>query len=622
MTRVKDKIKDKNAIAGLVDGEPRDLSNILDGSAKVEPLKFEDEEGKKIYWHSTAHIMAQAVKELWPDTKLGIGPPISEGFYYDFETSHRFTPEDLEKIEKRMKKIIKADEGFKRRELKKEEAVKLFKGLKEDYKVELIKELDGNISIYEVRSEKLKVKSENGEFVDLCRGPHIPSAGRIKAFKLLKIAGAYWKGDEHNPMLQRIYGISFPTDVELEDYLKKLEEARARDHRKLGKELELYSIFEEAGPGLVAWNPDGAITRDVIESFWKKEHIKRGYQLVNTPHIAKAGLWRTSGHYDYYEHLTTLKFDDEDYVLKPMNCIYHILLYKSRIRSYRELPVRYAELGTVYRCEKSGVLHGLTRVRGFTQDDAHIFCQEEQAFSEVMGVLELAQYMLESFGFRDYKINLSVREPGGGGKYAGSDKEWEHAEGVLEEVLSSKGLAYKRAEGEAVFYGPKIDIELFDALGRAWQGPTIQFDFNLPRRFNVEYIGKDNKSHPVIMVHRTVLGAMERFFGMLIEHYNGAFPVWLAPAQVVVASVTEKSTDYAREVASELEGYRVKSSLGDEQIGAKIRKESKSPYVLIVGEREKKAGTVSVRARGAGDIGSYSIKDFINLLDKKIEARI
>ena len=618
-----DIIDDKNVIAALVDGEPRDLSYILEDSEKVEPFTFENEEGKRIYWHSTAHIMAQAVKELWTDAKLGIGPSISDGFYYDFETSHRFTPEDLEKIEQRMKKIIKDNEKFRRQELKKEEAISLFKNLKEKYKLELIKDLDGNISIYEVKSKKLKVKGGNESFVDLCKGPHVPSTGKIKAFKLLKIAGAYWKGDEKNQMLQRIYGISFPTQAELQTFLKKLEEARARDHRKLGKELELFNIFEEAGPGLVAWYPDGAMVKNIIENFWKEEHIKRGYQLVSTPHIAKAGLWKTSGHYDYYEHMTTLKFNGEDYVLKPMNCIYHILIYKSRIRSYRELPIKYAELGTVYRQEKSGVLHGLTRVRGFTQDDAHIFCSEEQALQEITGVLELAQYMLSSFGFSDYKINLSVRDhPGESKKYAGSNKEWEHAEKVLAEALSSKKLEYKRTEGEAVFYGPKIDIELLDALGRTWQGPTIQFDFNLPKRFNMEYIGKDNKPHPIIMIHRTVLGSMERFFGTLIEHYKGAFPVWLSPTQVVVASVTQKSTDYARKMASKLEGYRIKLSLGDEQIGAKIREASKVPYILIVGEREKSNKHVSVRIRGEGDIGSHSIKEFIDLLNKKIEAKI
>ncbi len=608
--RVRDVITDKKAIAGLVDGEPRDLSYVFEKSAKVEPLNFDDERGKTIYWHSTSHIMAQAVKELWPDTKFGIGPAISNGFYYDFDTSHRFAPEDLVKIEKQMKKIIKTNEKFLSRIVEKKEAITFFKNLKEKYKLELIKDLDEDISIY-----------ENGSFADLCKGPHIPSTGKIKAFKLLKIAGAYWRGNEKNPMLQRIYGVSFPTNVELEDFLKKLEEAKERDHRKLGKKLELFSIFEEAGSGLIAWHPNGAIVRDVIENFWKKEHTNRGYQLVSTPHIAKAGLWRTSGHFDYYEHMTTLKFGDEDYVLKPMNCIYHILIYKSRIRSYRELPVKYAELGTVYRYEKSGVLHGLTRVRGFTQDDAHIFCQEEQTLQEVTEVLELSQYMLESFGFSNYNINLSVRDPKDKAKYAGSDKDWEHAEGVLEKALSNKKLKYKKTEGEAVFYGPKIDIDLLDALGRAWQGPTIQFDFNLPGRFNVEYVGKDNKSHKVIMIHRTVLGSMERFFGTLTEHYKGAFPVWLSPVQVVVASVTQKSTDYAKKVAEELKEFRVNLSLGDEQIGAKIRESSKTPYILIIGEREENAQTVSVRARGEGNIGNYSIKDFINLLNKNINER-
>lgn len=608
-TKIEEVIKDKKVIAVLINGVPRDLSYTLDDNSEVKPLTFDDEEGKKIYWHSTSHIMAQAVMELFPDVKLGIGPPIENGFYYDFDSSHHFTPEDLTQIEHKMLEIIKKDIKFERRELKKEEAVKLFKQLNQPYKIELLEELEGEISIY-----------ENGGFIDLCEGPHIPSTGVIGAFKLLKVAGAYWRGDEKNQMLQRIYGVSFPTQDELTEELKRLEEAKERDHRKLGKELELFSIFEEAGSGLVCWHPNGAIVRNIIENFWKKEHINRGYQLVSTPHIAKANLWQASGHYEYYrEMMTSLKFCDEEYVLKPMNCVYHILIYKSKIRSYKELPIRYAELGTVYRQERSGVLHGILRPRGFTQDDAHIFCREDQALDEVIGVLDLAQDMLKAFGFDDYRIKLSVREPNAEDKYLGQNKDWEKAEEVLTQALKVKGLNYKRVEGEAAFYGPKIDIDLFDAVGRAHQGPTIQFDFNLPQRFNVHYIGKDNTPHLVIMIHRTVLGSLERFFGCLIEHYKGAFPLWLAPIQIVVASVTEKSIAYAKLVASELKNYRIKLSIGDELIGAKIREASlaKVPYILIVGQKEESTHTVSVRKRGKGDIGIFKIKEFIDLLNSE-----
>lgn len=590
-----------------------DISRIPDGGHEVKFLTFEDEEGKRIYWHSTSHIMAQAVMELFPDVKLGIGPPIENGFYYDFDSPYHFTPEDFIKIENRMQKIIESDVKFVRRELKKDEAIKLFTELNQPYKVELINEIKGKISVY-----------ENGEFVDLCEGPHIPSTGRIGAFKLVKVAGAYWRGDEKNPMLQRIYGISFQTQAELEAELTRIEEAKKRDHRRLGRELDLFSIFEESGPGLVSWNPQGAIIRDVIETFWKQEHTKREYQLVFTPHIAKANLWHISGHFEYYEHVTTLKFGGDDYVLKPMNCIYHILIYKSMLRSYKELPIRYAELGTVYRDERSGVLHGCARVRGFTQDDAHIFCQKDQVLDEVLGVIDLAQYMLKTFGFTDYRVNLSVREIGVKEKYAGKNEDWKIAEDMLIRALKLRGLNYKVVEGEAVFYGPKIDVELLDALGRAWQGPTIQFDFNLPDRFDVHYIGKDNAQHPVIMIHRTILGSLERFLGCLIEHYNGALPVWLAPTQVVVASVTEKAVEYAKLVASKLTNYRVNLSIGDELIGAKIREASldKNPYILIVGEKEAKSNTVSVRERGKGDIGSLKIEEFIDLLNTRIEAKI
>ncbi|MBI4723323.1 MAG: threonine--tRNA ligase [Candidatus Stahlbacteria bacterium] len=597
-------------IAIMVNGRLYDLSYVPGDDAGVKSITFADAEGKQIYWHSTAHILAQAVMELFPDVKLAIGPAIENGFYYDFDSSYHFTPEDLGKIENKMQEIINRDTFFVRKAIKKDKAIKLFTELNQPYKVELLNELEDNISIY-----------EQDNFVDLCIGPHIPSTGRIGVFKLLKLAGAYWRGDENKPMLQRIYGVSFPTQTELDTELKRLEEAKERDHRKLGKELDLFSIFEDAGPGLVSWYPNGAIIREIIENFWKQEHRKRGYQLVYTPHIAKAHLWKISGHFDYYEQMTVLKFGEDDYVLKPMNCIYHILMYTSHTRSYKELPIKYAELGTVYRYERSGVLYGLTRVRGFTQDDAHIFCHQTQVLDEVLGVLDLAIQMLKTFGFSEFKINLSVRDSNAKSKYAGSDEQWELAESVLAQAIETRNLQYKRVEGEAVFYGPKIDIELLDALGRGWQGPTIQFDFNLPQRFNVQYIDKDNKPHPVIMIHRTVLGSMERFVGCLTEHYKGAFPVWIAPVQIVIASITEKAVGYAKSVSNELQKYRIKLSIDNEPIGAKIRETSlnKVPYMLIVGQKEMEMRTVSVRERGKGNIGVLKIEEFIELLDKKLE---
>ena len=616
-----DVLANNNAVAVLVDGEAKDISCTLKEDATIKPLTFQDEAGRKIYWHSTAHIMAQAVKDLFPGVKLGIGPAVEDGFYYDFALTGSFTPEDLIRIEKKMKEIIKRDYKFIRKEVKKSSAIQYFKEIGETYKLELLKDLDQNISLY-----------SNGNFTDLCKGPHIPSTGRIKAFKLLRVAGAYWKGDEKNPMLQRIYGISYPSQAELTEHLERIKEAKDRDHRKLGEELDLFSIFEEVGPGLVVWHPKGTIVKEIIERFWKDEHKKRGYELVSTPHIAKADLWRISGHYKYYKkYMISLKFGKEDYALKPMNCPFHILIYKSRVRSYKELPIRYAELGTVYRYERSGVLHGLLRVRGFTQDDAHIFCRMDQAKDEVVGALELAQYLMDVFGFKDYKVDLSVRESGVSGKYAGSSRDWKKSEEVLAQALALKGIPYKRMEGEAVFYGPKIDIKLLDALGREWQGPTIQFDFNLPKKFDVTYIGEDNKTHYTVMIHRALLGAIERFFGCLIEHYKGALPVWLSPVQVVVATIAHGEVrpqveNYAKKVASMIEnhGIRVKVDIGAEKIGHKIREASinKIPYILVIGEKEKDAGSVSVRARGKGALGSFKPQEFIDLLNRKIEAKI
>ncbi|MDD2890834.1 MAG: threonine--tRNA ligase [bacterium] len=569
-----------------------------------------NEEEMKTYWHSTSHILAGAVKELFPDVKLGIGPAIDNGFYYDFDLKHKFTEDDLKQISAKMQEIINANYKFERKEITKDDALKLFQSQNEIYKVELIKELEGAISVY-----------TQGNFTDLCRGPHIESTGMVKAFKLLSVAGAYWKGDEKNPMLQRIYGISHPDIASLEDALKKLEEAKLRDHRKLGKELEIFEVFEEVGPGLVCWLPNGRIIRKSIETFWEKEHTKRGYQIVTSPHIAKAGLWETSGHLKFYEHMTKLEFGGDDYVLKPMNCVFHILIYKNKIHSYKELPIRYAELGTVYRCEKSGVVQGLLRMRGFTQDDAHIFCREDQVKDEVSDILELTDFMMKTFGFNEYHIDLSVRDPKSLEKYAGSNESWELAEQSLAEVLNKRGLKYKRAEGEAVFYGPKIDIKLVDALGRQWQATTIQFDFNLPSRFDVTYVGEDNKPHPIIMIHRTILGSMERFIGCLIEQYNGAFPFWLSPTQVVIATVSQELEGYAKTINEKLlaNDIRVKLDLGAEKIGAKIRNASmkKIPYILIIGNKEKDTNTVSVREHGKGDTGVFGLDSFIDSIKEK-----
>lgn len=603
----------KQAVVAKIDGALRDLSTPLNSDCSVEILTFESEDGEAIYHHSTAHLMAQAVQQVFPDVKIAIGPAIEGGFYYDFDTDTPFTPEDLDKIEAKMQELVQADLPYTRKELSREDAIELFRQKDEDYKVQILSELpDGEtVSTY-----------QQGDFVDLCRGPHLPSTGKIKAFKLQTIAGAYWKGDEKNKMLQRIYGTSFPTAKQLKQHLKRLEEAKRRDHRKLGKELDLFGIYQEAGPGLIYWPPKGAALRRVIEDFWKDTHVDRGYQLVSIPHIAHSELWKISGHYDFYrENMYTMGIDEDEYVLKPMNCPGHILMYNSAVHSYRDLPVRYAELGTVYRYERSGTLHGMLRVRGFTQDDAHIFCTPDQVLDEVIGVLDLTEYMLKTFGFTEYKVELSVRDPEHLEKYAGSDENWELAENALVEALNRKGLPYKRMEGEAVFYGPKIDTKLIDALGRGWQGPTTQFDFNLPSRFDVNYVGEDGKRHHVYMVHRTVLGSMERFVGALIEHYAGAFPFWLAPVQVKVLPISAKHETYAREVAAKFrkERLRVELDLRDEKIGQKIRgaQMEQVPYMLIVGDKEAETTTVSLRHRRQGDMGSLTIEQCLGqLLDE------
>jgi len=604
------------SIAGKVNGEVVDLTSPLNQDSTVELISIGSAEAVDICRHSASHVLAQAVTELFPEVKVGIGPPIEGGFYYDFQRDIPFTPEDLKKIETRMGEIIEKDEPFLRTECSKDEAIKLFSQRNERLKVEIIEE----------KADNGAVCYQNGSFVDFCRGPHLPSTGKIKAFKLLSVAGAYWKGDEKNPMLQRIYGTAFFTQEELEAYLQQMEEAKRRDHRKLGRELGLFSVEEKGGPGLVYWHPKGALICHLIEEFLIREHLKRGYHLLKTPHIAPADLWKASGHFRFYrDYMYTLPIEDEEYVLKPMNCVGHILIYKSRLHSYRELPIRYAEMGTVYRYEKSGVLHGMLRVRGFTQDDAHIFCTPEQLPEEIVGLLDFTRFLLSTFGFEEYKVELSVRDPADKGSYAGGDEEWEMAERALVDALEKRSLSYKRREGEAVFYGPKIDIKLIDSLGRGWQATTIQFDFNIPRHLEVNYIGKDSKEHSVFLIHRAILGSLERFVGILIEHYNGCFPLWLAPTQVVIIPVSDRYSEYARRVSSQLEPHqlRIEVDLRNEKVGYKVREAElqKIPYMLVVGEREEQKGTIAVRSRKEGDLGSFSLESFIDKIKEEIDRR-
>ncbi|MDY6916882.1 MAG: threonine--tRNA ligase [Chloroflexota bacterium] len=561
--------------------------------------------------HSASHVMAEAVQSMFPDAKFGIGPSIEDGFYYDFDLPRSLTPEDLPQLEAVMRKIIEADLPFIEEQVDKEEARRIFAD--QPYKLELIDDID---------EDRLGVYRQ-GSFTDLCRGPHVESTGEIRAFKLLSIAGAYWRGDERRPMLQRIYGVAFDSQEELDRHLEMIAEAARRDHRRLGVDLDLFSFHEEAGPGLAHWHPKGALVRRIIEDFWVQEHLKRGYDIVNSPHISKIDLWKTSGHWEFYrEHLySPMDVEGQQYLLKPMNCNAHILMYKSRLRSYRELPLRWAELGTVYRYERSGVLHGLTRVRGFTQDDAHIFCRPDQLEDEVMGVVQLALFMMRTFGFTEYDVLLSTRPE----HYAGTLEMWDEATATLERALKRLGLPYREDPGEGVFYGPKIDIDLKDALGRAWQGPTTQVDFNLPRRFDVTYVDSDGAEHPVVLVHRTVLGSMERFFGCLIEHYAGAFPIWLAPVQAMVIPIADRHLDYALGVDRQLKASGIRSQVDTrpERMNQKIRQAQlqKVPYMLIVGDREAESGAVSVRLRSGEDLGDLSLEAFMSVATKAIETK-
>ncbi|MDD5688353.1 MAG: threonine--tRNA ligase [Elusimicrobia bacterium] len=566
--------------------------------------KEKEEKDLEILRHSTSHLMAQAVCELFPGTKLAIGPAIEEGFYYDFDTPQPFSPEDLPKIENKMKEIAKKDHKFIRTEMSKKEASEFFKKRNEIYKLELINDIpDENVSLY-----------QHDNFIDLCRGPHISSTKEIRYFKLLSIAGAYWRGSEKNKMLQRIYGTVFDTKEKLEEYLNKLEEVKRRDHRVLGKALDLFSIHEEAGPGLIFWHPKGALIRKIIEDFWKNEHLENDYQLLNTPHIANLDLWKTSGHWNFYREnmYSPIDVDGQNYMLKPMNCPFHILIYKSQLRSYRDLPIRYAELGTVYRYERSGVLHGLMRVRGFTQDDAHIYCTLNQLEDEIINVIKFVLFILKTFGFTEYDCFVSTRPE----KYAGELEHWEKATQALKNAIEKLELPYKIDEGEGVFYGPKIDIKIKDCLGRSWQCSTIQVDFNLPQAFKVEYIDNEGKAVQSIMIHRALMGSLERFFGILIEHYAGAFPLWLAPVQAKILPITDGQKEYAEKIKKELAGYRIAIDYRNEKLNYKIRESQmeKIPYLIIVGEKEQNSDSIAVRKYGESTTKTYKVQEFLSIL--------
>jgi threonyl-tRNA synthetase len=549
------------------------------------------------------------VLELFPETKLGHGPPTESGFFYDFYRPTPFTPEDLQKIEAKMQELVEKDIPYAQEFLPRQEGLERFKGEGDFMKCHFIEQFtrpDEKISIY-----------RTGKFIDFCRGPHIPSTGRIKAFKLLNIAGAYWLGDEKNPQLQRIYGTSFYSKKQLDEYLHKLEEAKKRDHRVLGKQLDLFSIQELAGPGLIFWHPKGGLIRKQMEDWMRDEYLKRGYSLVYTPHVARVDLWKTSGHEGYYAQnmFTPMELDDADYRMKPMNCPFHILIYKDTLRSYRDLPIRLGEMGTVYRYERSGVMHGLLRVRGFTQDDAHIFCTPEQIEDEIIGCMDFALAVLQTYGFKEYQVELSIWDPNDQGKYMGGAEKWQMAIRSLENALGKKGIPYKTIPGEAAFYGPKIDVKLVDAIGRLWQLSTVQFDFTLPERFGLEYVGEDGQRHQPVMVHRALYGSMERFFGVLIEHYAGAFPVWLAPVQAVVIPIAERHAEYGRKVAEQLSaaGVRVHVDERSEKMNAKIREHAmqKVPFLLVVGDKESESGKVNVRTRGTVKTEDMAAEDFL-----------
>ncbi len=605
-------VKDlEKVVAVKIDGQLKDLNTKIEKDTELVPVYIDSEEGLEILRHSTAHVMAQAVKRIFPGVKVAIGPAIKDGFYYDFDYERPFREEDLPRIEEEMKKIIEEDYPFIRKEISKDEAIEFFESQGETYKVELLKEIpDEKVSLY-----------TQGDFTDLCRGPHIPSTGMIKAFALTHTAGAYWRGDERNPMLSRIYGTAFPDKDSLEEHLKKIEEAKKRNHIVLGQKLELFSMYEEIGAGLVVWHPNGAMLRYILETFEIEEHLKRGYELVKGPELLKTELWKKSGHFDNYrENMYFTTIDDQSYGIKPMNCLAHMLIYASQIRSYRDLPKRYFELGTVHRHEKSGVLHGLLRVREFTQDDAHIICTPEQLEDEIKGVLNFVKDMMAIFGF-EYELELSTRPE----KSIGSDEDWERATNALVSAMEDLGLSYDINEGEGAFYGPKIDVKLEDILGRKWQCATIQCDFTLPERFDLYYIGKDGQKHRPAMIHRVILGAIERFIGILIEHYNGAFPVWLSPVQAVVMSITDRHIPYGKKVVEVLKdnNIRVKGDFRNEKLGYKVREAQvqKIPYMIIVGDKEVDTNTVTVRLRSGENLPAVSLDKIIERIKEEIKER-
>ncbi len=602
--------KRKRTVAVTINGEPADLSTPLHADTVLEPILAGSAAGLEILRHSTAHIMAQAVRELFgPEVKVAIGPAVEDGFYYDFDRREPFTPDDFEKIEKRMAEIAAARLPFSRRTMTTAEAIEFFSRQGENYKVELLREMD---------SESVSLYSQ-GDFVDLCRGPHIPDTSWIKAFKLIRIAGAYWRGDENNPMLQRLYGTAFFTGKELKKHLNRLEEAKKRDHRRLGKELELFAIEDRIGPGLILWQPKGAMLRKLIEDYWKEEHYRHGYELLYTPHIARQDLWKTSGHLDFYSEnmYAGMDIDEVRYQLKPMNCPFHIGIYKTRKHSYREFPIRWCELGTVYRYERTGTLHGLLRVRGFTQDDAHIFCLPEQLEEEIFNILDLNLSILRRFGFDSYDIYLSTRPE----KFVGSDEHWRLSTDALKQALEKKGLVFEIDPGEGVFYGPKIDIKIKDQLGRSWQCSTIQVDFNLPERFGMTYTAADGSEYQPIMIHRALMGSLERFVGVLIEHYAGAFPVWLAPVQARIMNITDDQAEYAEQVFIRLRnaGIRVEKDLRNEKLNYKIREAQlkKIPFMLIIGDREKDSGSVTVRRRDGKNLPPMTVDEFIGMIEER-----
>ncbi|MDT8069657.1 MAG: threonine--tRNA ligase [Terriglobia bacterium] len=593
-----------------------DLTKPLEHDSSIRILTEKDPESLEVFRHSSAHLMAAAVLELFPETKLGHGPATESGFFYDFYRPTPFTPEDLQKIEAKMQEIVQRNEPYAREWLPRTEGLDKFKGEGDFMKCHFIEQFtkpDEKISLY-----------KTGKFVDFCRGPHIPSTGKIKAFKLLNIAGAYWLGDEKNPQLQRIYGTSFFSKKDMDEWLKQVEEAKRRDHRLLGKQLDLFSIQELAGPGLIFWHPKGGMMRKLMEDWMRDEYLKRGYSLVYTPHVARRQLWQTSGHEGYYAQnmFDTMELDDAEYRMKPMNCPFHILIYKDSLRSYRDLPVRLGELGTVYRYERSGVMHGLLRVRGFTQDDAHIFCTPEQIEGEISGCIDFAISVLHTFGFDKFQVELSEWDPNDRKSFIGTDDQWNLAQGTLTKVLDGRGIPYKRIPGEAAFYGPKIDIKLVDAIGRLWQLSTVQFDFTLPQRFELEYVGEDGKRHQPLMVHRALYGSVERFFGVLIEHYAGAFPVWLSPVQTVLVPIGEKHLDYANKVAEVLKskGVRVEVDGRNEKMNAKIREHAlqKVPFILVVGDKEAEANSVNVRTRGNEKTETVPLDQFVERIEKLI----